>query len=136
MGRWDLYDKEKPFAALVGKTLVSIAANGDHDEVTFKASDGSEFLMYHSQGCCESVTLNEVVGDFGDLLQTPILEAEVVSNKDGDPKPEYPDSWTWTFYKLATAKGRVTLRWLGESNGYYSESVDFAQTKEPASLNG
>lgn len=134
MGSWDLYDKEKPFKTLVGKTLVSIAVNADG--VTFKASDGSEFLMYHSQDCCESVTLNEVVGDFGDLLQTPILEAEVVSNEGGDPKPEYPDSWTWTFYKLATVKGRVTLRWLGESNGYYSESVDFAQTKDPAPLNG
>ena len=61
-------------------------------------------------------------------MNSPILMAEEVTDDDHDKKPnEDADSWTWTFYKFATNKGSITLRWLGESNGYYSERVDFIQ---------
>ena len=54
------------------------------------------------------------------------MTAEERVREDG-PKPRtfQDDSATWTFYELATAKGSVTVRWFGTSNGYYSESVEF-----------
>lgn len=61
------------------------------------------------------------------MLHTPILQAEVRTSRENpeDFSAEYQESFTWTFYHLATIKGYVTIRWYGESNGYYSESVDF-----------
>lgn len=96
--------------------------------------------MRHLQDCGESVQLEDVAGSVEDLIGSPITQAEEVSsggeNADdlappGYKPPQYRDSWTWTFYKLATVKGYVTLRWLGESNGYYGEGVDFERTKGP-----
>lgn len=126
MDHWELYEKRTDFASLLGKTLVEISGKVGDDELKFVASDGGQYLMYHSQDCCENVRVEDITGDLSDLLGSPLLMAEEVSNADGPP-PEYAESYTWTFYKLATIKGGVTIRWLGESNGYYSESVDFAK---------
>ncbi len=109
---------------LVGKTIRAI--ENRNDELIF-ATDAGMYRMWHSQDCCESVQLEEVVGDLEDLIGSPVLSAEEVSSEGFAPDRTYDDSHTWTFYKLATIKGSVTLRWLGESNGYYSESVDFAR---------
>lgn len=110
---------------LVGKTLTEIK-NEDNIEIIFTCDNGEKYKMFHSQDCCESVSVDDIVGDLNDLLNTPIIKAEEVSNSE-DPKDNRDHSWTWTFYHLSTIKGHVTIKWYGESNGYYSETVDFVK---------
>lgn len=115
-------------STLKGETLKAIhGMTVGSDAISFETESGRAFRMYHSQDCCESVALNDVAGNVEDLLGSPLTMAECESNSDNPP--ESANSFTWTFYKFATLKGYVTLRWLGESNGYYSESVDFVEDK-------
>jgi hypothetical protein len=125
---------EAKFDELLGKTLTSIKITGsqnktadESEEIIFTTDSGDVYRLYHRQDCCESVYIESVTGEFDDLLNTPILLAEEVVSGDApkDADPGSLDAGTWTFYKLATIKGYVTIRWCGESNGYYSESVDF-----------
>ena len=117
-------------SALVGKTLTEITVSNDEDEITFKTDNGEVYKMYHEQDCCESVTIEDICGDLACLIGTPILQAEESTSNENPKNPQYDESYTWTFYKFATIKGYVTIRWYGESNGYYSESVDFAKFEE------
>jgi hypothetical protein len=117
---------------LIGKTVVSVEyLKKNSDQLIFRCSDGAVFRMYHYQDCCESVRIEDVVGDVHDIIGSPILSAEEKTNsEDTFGKIEYPESFTWTFYTIATAKGYLDIRWLGESNGYYSESVEFKQIND------
>lgn len=109
------------FEMLIGKTITKIDNLGD--ELIFHTSDDCRYRMYHWQDCCESVYIEDIIGDLDDLIGNPITMAEEVSEDD----PNAYDSGTWTFYKLATVRGYVTIRWYGSSNGYYSESVSFVE---------
>jgi hypothetical protein len=112
------------FTDLLGHTMRSVTEDGER--MSFTREDGRRFDFYHPQDYCESVRIEDIAGNLDDLVGSPILLAEEVSS-DGAPTPECAESFTWTFYKFATAKGSVTVRWLGESNGYYGEGVDFAE---------
>ncbi len=110
-------------ADLVNKIMLSVVADYEKQEIRFTTVTGEVYKLYHKQNCCESVTIDDICGDLNDLVGSVILMAEEQSNR-GD-EGDYGNTSTWTFYKFSTARGHVTIRWYGESNGYYSESVDF-----------
>jgi len=104
---------------LIGRTFANVTS--ENDEVHFVLDGGKYFRFYHEQDCCESVYIESIEGDLSDLEGSPILMAEEVSESGADEGSW--ESYTWTFYKFATIKGTVVVRFYGSSNGYYSESV-------------
>jgi hypothetical protein len=120
-------EKLSPLEELLGKTMASVTRNGD-ESIDFEAVTGERWQMYYEPDCCASCTIEDVVGDLQDLVGAPIAMAEESTNSDEplkDPSGYVDESFTWTFYKLATVKGYVTIRWYGSSNGYYSETATF-----------
>jgi hypothetical protein len=131
---------------LKGHTLhdLRIDKGVQDDRVHLSTHDGKRFRsfdLYHSQDCCESVRLFDVQGD-PTTLQLTTLEVKetIVGWNDGTDKPSsWPsdipppsESGTVTLFEIKGTRGSrevvVTLRWLGQSNGYYSESVSFVET--------
>ena len=114
--------------SLVNKTISVIEGMKKGSKIVgFGCTDGTVFYMHHVRDCCESVEIEDIVGDVTDLIGTTILTANENVSKGGSD--EECSTWTATHYDIATIKGNVTIRWYGSSNSYYSESVDFSILK-------
>lgn len=97
----------------------------DTDAIVFVKEDSELYVLSHEQDCCESVWVESIDGDLEDLIGSPLIMAEEVYECIDDDD-EYLRQ-EFYFYKFATAKGYVTIRFNGESNGYYSTQVDLRQ---------
>lgn len=109
---------------MVGLTPINIKQDGD--EIVFEFTSGRIARFYHSQDCCETVSVEDVNGDWKDLIGQPLLVAEErVESPLTTDGYSYHESATWTFYTFRGINGSVDVRWGGYSNGYYSEAVHF-----------
>ena len=116
---------------MVGETIESVSGNRQDDEFVVRTTSGLVFTFYHNQDCCEEVYLEEIIGDIDDLVGHTVVMAEETSNNDliSGSSCSQSESFTWTYYRMATERGLVVLRFYGSSNGYYSESVTVSVTQ-------
>lgn len=115
------WDKRADFKALKGHIIVKIDGVHEGSGEVIIVTETHKFKMFHEQDCCENVELYDYENSWGidNYAGAIVLEAEE-SRSDYE---EASESGTWTFYKLKTTKGELWMRWLGTSNGYYSEGV-------------
>ena len=102
---------------LVGKAVRGLAYSDEYFQIL---TDDCIYIFYHEYSCCESVWLTQVDGISDKIIGSRIVIAEVVT----DEKDTECGHITWTFYKIGTNKGMIDFRGQGESNGFYSETVD------------
>lgn len=120
-------DSKEFLSQIIGATVLSVSSEDPFILVT----DRGTLDLHHDQDCCESVYLEDVTGDVNDLVGGVITLFEERSDTYESEKrsdtyecdEQHAEDGTWTFYEIRTTKGDVTLRWLGTSNGYYSEGV-------------
>ena len=110
----------------LGAKILSFEDTSESSDTLFCiVTDKGTLAFCHHQDCCESVGLEEIIGDKESLIGEEILLAEEVSSGDeNNNENNHYESFTWTFYKIQTMHGDITLRFLGSSNGYYSEGVN------------
>ena len=119
--------KVNTYTEFSGKTIQEIRGCKKHsDEVTIKFTDGSCLKFYHRQDCCETVLLEDFDITPEWLIDSKIISVEERISRSGEEISHYEwtYSYTWSFYVIKTSSSTMVLRWYGESNGWYSETVD------------
>ncbi len=113
------------FDVLVGEVLDAVDIDREKDQILLTTRSGRQFLIYHEQKCCETVEISGQDGSFIRLVGKPIVEAREIAI-DTTKDDSYGTETTTTLIFRVDGE-TVISRWVGDSNGYYSESVDIAE---------
>jgi hypothetical protein len=101
------------------------------EEIILTNIHNGKCKFYHDNDCCEDFYFVDFdLEEAKDILiGNPIIKFEIESNSDDEPDDDCQDSYTWTYIKISTIKGTLTIRGFGTSNGYYSEEPDIRVDK-------
>jgi len=116
-------DPQLKLRPLVGETITEIIGlKVDSDAVTFVTESGKRLAMHHHQNCCEHVRVVGASRGWENRLGRVLSVSEKINDT-----VEASESATESIFTIKTTKGTIKIEWLGESNGWYGEGVDFDQ---------
>jgi len=112
---------------LAGEILRAIDVDEDNNQILLTTESGREILLHHCQSCCEKVRILDTEGEWRQLLGKPLLDATHHEQQADTAR----GSETRTALTFCVDGATVISRWIGKSNGYYSESVHIRELTEP-----
>lgn len=102
---------------LIGKTIHKIYLNKERDVIAFVV-DGEPYpFMYYAEGDCCSNSWFEHIDNVPALIDAIVT---AIDSEHGDQQGKHGDDVIeWDFIKITTHKGKATLEFRNQSNGYY-----------------
>lgn len=121
---WGNWDKRVQMEKLLGHEIIEVQGLEQYSETVTLFTKEGKFWFEHSQDCCESVSLEDftLMGEMTGVVMRAYESTDDATTENTGQ--QYLESGTWTFYRIETPRGSLFMRWLGTSNGYYSEGVD------------
>ena len=116
-------DRVQPaLADMVGKTVTDIDVDRETNRILFTFDDGRQMMFYHDQDCCEFVRITSASGFLCEMRgRVESVEVDIKSSGDDDGHR------TETTYNFRIGTDAAIVQWIGDSNGYYSESVNLVE---------
>ena len=115
-----------------GKKIIKVDCDytqGFDEEFIMTLEDGTTLCLCHDQDCCKHVVIEYIDIDPKDLVGSTLLSFEEAFKYSTDL---YQCGSQWSAsHKIQTNTTCATIRWVGESNGYCSESVNLQIIKGP-----
>lgn len=116
--------RDANFFELKGQIITDISNLRFESQEVEIFTGSNRYWLYHLQDCCEYVRVVKVIGNVNELIgEVTFAEEDAGANEPDWYDEHYNDSHTWTKYVLKTESASLEFWFLGESNGYYSESV-------------
>jgi hypothetical protein len=121
-----------PFHTLKGKIITKISVIKQTERIDqIRIEVGAKnFRLFHDEACCEEVQLVKIIGKIESIIGKKITLAEEDSFEPPWWKGEYSEfsrTHTWSSYYLEAGTSRLELWFLGQSNGCYSEVLEFQE---------
>ncbi len=112
--------RQSDIKKLEGEVITHIDIDPENDIITITTKSKRSFSLHHNQCCCEYVRIVGYDGEIRSIYGKPVVVAE-------HSEEAVSDCQTNITITLKTDRDTLIFRWIGESNGYYSESVDISE---------